>query len=70
MKGKPNMLYDEFLSMLSNPARCALEREGISSFEGLASLSKKELLQLHGIGPRSLPIVERCLDSIGMKLRD
>lgn len=64
------MLYEEFLSMLSNPARRALERGGISSFESLASLSKKELLNMHGIGPKSLPIVEDCLDSVGMKLKD
>ena len=64
------MTFEEFLSRLSGPARRALENEGISSFEELTSFSKKELLKCHGIGPKSLPVIEHCLDSIGMTLSD
>ncbi|WP_312653644.1 hypothetical protein [Proteiniclasticum sp.] len=64
------MEYKEFLERLSNPARRALDFEGIDSFEKLASLSAKELLSFHGIGPKSLPIVLECLKSQGKKLRD
>ena len=62
------MEYEDFLKKLSNPARSALEYEGINNFEKLASLGKKELLSIHGIGPKSLPIVIECLNSVGMKL--
>jgi len=63
------MEFHEFLNKLSSPARSAFEFEGISSFEKLASLNKKELLSMHGIGPKSLPIVIECLKSVGMALR-
>lgn len=64
------MEYKDFLNKLSNPARSALEYEGIDNFEKLASLSKKELLLIHGIGPKSLPIVSECLNNVGKKLRE
>ncbi len=64
------MEYKDFLNKLSNPARRALENENINNFEKLASLSKKELLLLHGIGQKSLPIVIECLNTVGMKLRE
>lgn len=64
------MEYKDFLSKLSNPARSALEYEGIDSFDKLASLSKKEFLSIHGIGPKSLPVVIECLSNVGMKLRE
>ncbi len=64
------MEFKDFLNKLSNPARNALEYQGINSFEKLASLRKKELLLIHGIGPKSLPIVIECLNSVGMKLRE
>ena len=64
------MEFKEFLEKLSNPARSALEYEGIDSFEKLAALSKKELLSFHGVGPKTLPVVEESLERAGMKLRD
>ena len=64
------MDYNDFLSKLSNPARSALEYEQIDSFEKLASLTQKELLSIHGIGPKSLPIVIDSLKNVGMKLRE
>lgn len=42
----------------------------IDSFEKLALLTQKELLSMHGMGPKSLPIVIESLKSIGMKLRE
>ena len=44
------MEYKDFLDKLSNPARRGLEYEGINDFTKLASLSKKELLSIHGFG--------------------
>jgi len=40
-----------FLSKLSNPARGALEAEGITPLTALAKCSEGEILKLHGIGP-------------------
>lgn len=64
------MKYEDFLAKLSSPARNALEHAGVNDFDRLTSLSKKELLSLHGIGPKTLPVVNECLDQMGMKLRD
>lgn len=64
------MEFTDFLNRLSNPARNALEYQGINSFEKLASFKQTELLSIHGIGPKSLPIVIECLKSVGLKLRE
>lgn len=64
------MTFEEFFSRLAKPAKRALESEGIDRAEKLASLTKKELLSIHGFGPKSLPLVIEYLGSAGMKLRD
>jgi predicted RecB family nuclease len=58
---------DGFLSILSAPARRALENKDIKTLEQLAKYSEKELLALHGFGKSSLPklrlaLKERRLD--------
>ena len=64
------MEYQDFLKKLSSPARSALEYAGIDSFEKLAALTRKQLISLHGVGPKTLPTVEECLRAVGMKLKD
>lgn len=48
--------------LLGAPARRALEAAGITSLDKLAQYSEKELLQLHGLGPSSLPKLRRALE--------
>ena len=43
------------LSVLSAPARRALESLNIKTAEDLSQYTKEEILSLHGIGPSSLP---------------
>ncbi|WP_433836520.1 hypothetical protein [Flavobacterium anhuiense] len=43
------------LSVLSAPARRALESLNIKTAEDLSRYTKEEILSLHGIGPSSLP---------------
>lgn len=50
-----------FLSLLSAPARRAIENKNITSLEKLSSFTKKEILALHGIGPSSFPALEKEL---------
>lgn len=64
------MEYKDFLDKLSGPARSALEDDGIDSFLKLAALSKKELLAKHGIGRKTLPLVNEYLNKAGMKLKN
>lgn len=41
-----------FLAELSAPARNALEHHGITTLNALATYSEREILKLHGMGPR------------------
>ena len=50
-----------FLSLLSAPARRALENAGITTVKQLSKLSETELLKLHGMGPGSLPKLRAAL---------
>jgi predicted RecB family nuclease len=65
-KSKP---ADGFLSLLSAPARRALEHNGITTLQQLSSYSEKEILQLHGMGPASLPKLRTALLESGLSFK-
>lgn len=50
-----------FMSGLSAPARRALINAGITSVKLLSKMSVDELLQLHGLGPSSIPKLRSAL---------
>jgi predicted RecB family nuclease len=58
-----------FLSLLSSPAKRALQNKGITTLRRLASHSEKEILQLHGMGPSSMPVLKTVLKQAGLKLK-
>ncbi|MCF1715053.1 RNA polymerase alpha subunit C-terminal domain-containing protein [Flavihumibacter sp. RY-1] len=58
-----------FQSILSAPARRALEQAGIHSVKDLSLHSEKEILQLHGIGPSSLPKLKEALKKEGLTFK-
>ncbi|WP_083858698.1 RNA polymerase alpha subunit C-terminal domain-containing protein [Paenibacillus sp. OSY-SE] len=59
-----------FLSLLSAPARRALEHNGITSLEKLSTYSEKEILQFHGMGPASLPKLRAALQEEGLSFKN
>ncbi|MCE5172505.1 RNA polymerase alpha subunit C-terminal domain-containing protein [Paenibacillus profundus] len=59
-----------FLSLLSAPARRALEDNGITSLEKLSTYSEKEILQFHGMGPASLPKLRAALQEEGLSFKN
>ncbi|KMY48697.1 RNA polymerase alpha subunit C-terminal domain-containing protein [Peribacillus loiseleuriae] len=59
-----------FLSLLSAPARRALENNGIISLQDLSKYSEKEILQFHGVGPASLPKLRSALKENGLSFRN
>ncbi|TNJ64440.1 hypothetical protein FE784_20170 [Paenibacillus hemerocallicola] len=65
-KSKP---ADGLLSLLSAPARRALEHNGITTLQQLSSYSEKEILQLHGMGPASLPKLRTALMESGLSFK-
>ena len=58
-----------FLSKLSSPARNALVHEGIDTLQKLSLYTEKEILNIHGIGPASLPILRSSLEEEGLSFK-
>jgi DNA-directed RNA polymerase alpha subunit len=56
----------EFLARLSSPARNALEHAGIKTLTELSQYSERDILALHGMGPKSLPILRQALSDAGL----
>ncbi|WP_096271266.1 RNA polymerase alpha subunit C-terminal domain-containing protein [Paucisalibacillus globulus] len=67
---KENKPKNGFLSKLSSPARNALLHEGIDTVQKLAMYSEKEILQIHGIGPASLPVMRASLEEEGLLFKN
>lgn len=55
-----------FLSLLSAPARRALENNNISTLLQLSKYSEKEILNFHGLGKTSIPILKNSLKEVGL----
>jgi DNA-directed RNA polymerase alpha subunit len=62
---------DDLLPLgLAKPARRALTRAGYSRLEQFTKLSKEEILQLHGMGPKALDQICRALAAKGLSFAD
>lgn len=59
---------DDFPARLSGPARRALLAAGYTRLEQLTQVSAHDLLQLHGVGPASLPTLRAALADRGWSL--
>ena len=66
-KRKPK---DGFLSILSAPARRALENKGIKTLKQLSKFSEEEILNLHGMGPASIPKLRSALEDEGLTFKN
>jgi DNA-directed RNA polymerase alpha subunit len=66
-EGKPE---NGFLSLLSGPARRAVENNGITSLQELSTYSEKEILKFHGMGPSSLPKLRSALKEEGLSFKE
>lgn len=62
-------LQNNFLLMLSVPAKRALENNGINSIKKLSQLSEKTVLSFHGIGPSSIPKLKEVLQAEGLSFK-
>jgi uncharacterized protein YdhG (YjbR/CyaY superfamily) len=69
-KGLNNLKPQEnFLAMLSAPARRALESRQITTLKKLSAFSETEILKLHGVGPSSLPKLKNALKNEGLSFK-
>lgn len=64
---KPKAVY---LSVLSAPARRALENQGITTLKKLSGYSENEILKLHGMGPASIPKLREALRKINLTFKN
>lgn len=55
---------------LSGPARQALDDAGYTTLEQVADLTTKELLNLHGVGPRTIRQLREVFAEKGMAFAD
>jgi hypothetical protein len=60
---------EEILSVLSSPARRALENAGIKTPKQLSALTINQVLDLHGMGPSSIPKLTKVLKSHGLAFK-
>lgn len=63
---KENKPSSGFLSKLSSPARV---HEGIDTLQKLSLYTEKEILNIHGIGPASLPKLRSSLEEEGLSFK-
>jgi uncharacterized protein YdhG (YjbR/CyaY superfamily) len=68
-KGAGSQPESTFLAGLAAPARRALEREGITTLAALSRYSEREILQLHGMGPSTMPKLKRALQQGGLSFK-
>ena len=60
----------DFLSQIAAPARRALEREGITTLRKLSQWTEREVRQLHGMGPSTLPTLRAALRRAGLTFKE
>jgi len=53
-----------------NPASSALEYAGFRTLEDLTRLTEKDLLALHGVGPKALGVLREALAERGLAFRE
>ena len=58
---------DAFPKGMSQPAIRALVEAGYTKLEQIAGASAKELLTLHGFGPKSIPIIRAALEDANLE---
>ncbi|MFZ7116505.1 MAG: hypothetical protein ACO1G9_14080 [Bacteroidota bacterium] len=58
-----------FLSIISAPARRALESKGILTIKKLARYSEDDIKSLHGMGPKAISVLKIALKKEGLSFK-
>lgn len=66
MEKKPAGMEHDFPPSIGKPAQRALLAAGYGRLQDLTSATEKELLNLHGFGPKALGILREKLAEQGM----
>lgn len=54
------------LPRIGSPATRALEAAGVTTLEAVSGWSRKDLLALHGVGPRAIRLLDAALEEAGL----
>ncbi|WP_203338197.1 hypothetical protein [Nocardioides limicola] len=60
----------EFPASMGKVSRRELAAHGLTRFEQLTDRSARELLDIHGVGPKAIRILREELSRRGLRLRD
>lgn len=66
----PEAFSAEFPRSMGRPANSALVANGITTLAAVAKMTEKELLALHGVGPRAVRILREELAKRGLSLAE
>ena len=58
------------LPPIGRPANSALLEAGITTLEQVAGRSRRELLAMHGIGPKAVALLAEALEARDLAFRD
>lgn len=65
----PESLSDAFPASIGRPANAALVSAGITTLEQLATHTERELLTIHGVGPKAVRLLAEELAGRGLGFR-
>lgn len=54
---------------IGSPALRALLNSRITSIDKVSKYTEKEILQLHGMGPKTIPLLKKALKNIGLDFK-
>ena len=69
MTAKAHSKTTDCLGNLGAPARRALENAGITTVRLLSTCTEREILQLHGMGPSTIPKLKKALRDAGLTFK-
>ncbi len=65
-----NHLDDTPLPKIGAPATRALAGIGVTSVEQLAGYTEREIVALHGVGPRAIRLLAPVMAELGVRFRE
>lgn len=60
----------EFPASVGKVAPRSLAAEGITTYEQLAEHTERDLLGIHGVGPKAIRVLREELESRGLRFRE
>lgn len=69
MKQDSKIIESDFPKSIGKPATRALHGAGYTQLEELTTIQERELLELHGVGPKAVGILRGALNEKGLSFK-